>query len=376
MKVLYIGCYRDGTGWAQAAIDYILSMDAAGIDVVPRPIKLNNNKPDIPKRIIELEKKDSIGSDVCIQHVLPHMMDYNARFKKNIALYASETSNFKASNWARKINCLDEAWVINNQMVNAAKESGVNIPIKVVPHATDFSKFESNHRKVDIPNIRDTFTFYFVGEMNNRKNMAAFIRAFHLEFDPDEPVSILIKSNRYGMSSDECAAEIKNVCDKIKTSLKKYANLEDYREDLIVTDYLGEQELYGLHRACDCFVMPSYGEAWCLPAFDAMAMGNTPICTDIGGMSEFLEDGGGILVKGNPEPCFGMTESFQDLYTGREDWMSIDVRSLQKAMRRIYYLASNSDKKYLNLQKQGREIAERYSYNNIGQKIKEALNVG
>ena len=107
-----------------------------------------------------------------------------------------------------------------------------------------------------------------------------------------------------------------------------------------------------------------------------MAMGNTPICTDIGGMSDFLEDGGGILVKGNPEPCFGMTESFQDLYTGREDWMSIDVRSLQKAMRRIYYLASNSDKKYLNLQKQGREIAERYSYNNIGQKIKEALNVG
>ena len=62
MKVLYIGCYRDGTGWAQATIDYILSMDAAGIDVVPRPIKLNNNKPDIPKRIIELEKKDSIGS--------------------------------------------------------------------------------------------------------------------------------------------------------------------------------------------------------------------------------------------------------------------------------------------------------------------------
>ena len=77
------------------------------------------------------------------------MMDYNARFKKNIALYASETSNFKASNWARKINCLDEAWVINNQMVDAAKESGVNIPIKVVPHATDFSKFESNHRKVE-----------------------------------------------------------------------------------------------------------------------------------------------------------------------------------------------------------------------------------
>ncbi len=41
MKVLYIGCYRDHTGWGQAAIDYILAMDSVGIDVVCRPLKLN-----------------------------------------------------------------------------------------------------------------------------------------------------------------------------------------------------------------------------------------------------------------------------------------------------------------------------------------------
>lgn len=57
MKVLYIGCYRDGTGWGQAAIDYILSLDAAGIDVVPRPIKLNDRQINLPKRISELEQK-------------------------------------------------------------------------------------------------------------------------------------------------------------------------------------------------------------------------------------------------------------------------------------------------------------------------------
>jgi len=147
MKVLYIGCYREGTGWGQAAIDYILAMDAAGIDVVPRAAKLNNKQPDLPKRILELESKDSSGSDICIQHVLPHMMDYNSRFKKNIALYATETSNFSFSNWHRKINCMDEAWVINEQMVQASKASGVKVPIKVVPHATDFSKFESGYKK-------------------------------------------------------------------------------------------------------------------------------------------------------------------------------------------------------------------------------------
>ena len=59
MKVLYIGCYRDGTGWGQAAIDYILSLDAAGIDVVPRPIKLNDRQINLPKRISELEQNDT-----------------------------------------------------------------------------------------------------------------------------------------------------------------------------------------------------------------------------------------------------------------------------------------------------------------------------
>ena len=42
MKVLYIGHYKDGdTGWANASKDTVLAMDAAGIDIVPRALKLN-----------------------------------------------------------------------------------------------------------------------------------------------------------------------------------------------------------------------------------------------------------------------------------------------------------------------------------------------
>ena len=73
MKVLYIGHYREGTGWGRAAIDYILSMDAAGIEVVPRAVKLNDRQPELPPRLLELENQESSGCDVCIQHVLPHL---------------------------------------------------------------------------------------------------------------------------------------------------------------------------------------------------------------------------------------------------------------------------------------------------------------
>ena len=94
MKVLYIGHYRDVSGWARAATDYILAMDRAGIDVVCRPVKLNESVAPVDPRIEELESKDSSGCNICIQHVLPHHLDYNGRFEKNIALYATETSNF------------------------------------------------------------------------------------------------------------------------------------------------------------------------------------------------------------------------------------------------------------------------------------------
>ena len=369
MKVLYLAHYREGTGWSQAAIDYILAMDSAGIDVVPRPIKLNQNQISLPKRIAELEKKDSSGCDVCIQHTLPHYMEYSTKFKKNIALYATETSNFKDSGWARRINMMDEAWVINNQMFHASKESGVEIPIKVVPHATDFSKFERGYSKLDFPAANGNFIFYTIADLNKRKNLQAFIKAFHAEFDPSEPVSILIKSSKYGLPAEETAMKIKDMCNHIKRGLRKFPDVNDYKEDLIVTDFISEEEICRIHRTCDCFVMPSYGEAWCIPAFDAMGFGNTPICTNIGGMSDFIGDAG-FLVEGMMEPVHGMSDTLPDLFTANESWCSVSVQGLMDCMRHAY---ENRDS-LKSMKKTGLKRAYDYSHKNIGNLIKDLLN--
>ena len=183
MKVLYIGHYKEGTGWGHAAADYILAMDSVGIDVVCRSINLSGKQAEIPKRIEELEQKSIKGCDICIQHVLPHYMDYNGRFKKNIGLYATETDSFDRTTWAERINLMDEAWVINQQMVDASIRSGVTIPIKIIPHASDTDKFNKAYTKFEIPQIDNTFVFYFVGELIRRKNLVALLKAFHIEFD-------------------------------------------------------------------------------------------------------------------------------------------------------------------------------------------------
>ena len=373
MKVLYIGCYRDHTGWGQAAIDYILSMDSVGIDVVCRPLKLNQTQGDLPHRILELEGKFSNGCNVCIQHVLPHYMDYSGRFDKNIALYATETSHFKRSAWTQRINTMDEAWVINSQSKEASLNSGVDIPIKIIPHACDTKKFDRRYNPLESQELLDNFVFYFIGDLTHRKNLPALLKAFHLEFDTNENVELLIKTSQYGLSPDECAEKVRGLCLDVKKNLKLYTSPEKYKEELIVTDRLTEEDICRLHTTCDCFVMPSHGEAWCIPAFDAMGFGKTPICTDVGGASDFLKNGGGSLVPGHQEPVFGMTETFEDIFTGDEDWIRVDIRKLQLEMRKVYETYKSDESSYAKLQEQGREAVENFSYEKVGQLIKDEL---
>jgi len=367
MKVLYIGCYRDGTGWGQAATDYILSLDSIGVQVVPRPVKLNSNLIELHPRIAQLENRDSSGCDICIQHVLPHMMDHNPRFKKNIALYATETSNFKRSGWSRRINFMDEAWVINNQMVEASRNSGVEIPIKVVPHATNFGKFDTNYNKIEFLD-NDTFKFYFIGELNERKNLRAFLKAFHSEFRKSDNVSIVIKTSKHGVSPEQCASEVRDICNEVKVGLKLYPNLNDYKEDLIITDRLSEVDMMRLHASCDCFVMPSYGEAWSIPCFDAMGFGKTPICTNIGGMSDFIGNAG-FLIEGRQEPVYGMLNTFPYLFTAEEEWCSIDISELKKVMRHVYENRESLEE----MRNLGAKNAYDYSYPKIGALMKKLI---
>jgi hypothetical protein len=53
MNILYIGHYKESSGWSQAAIDYILALDAAGENVVCRNITLTNDSVEnLPSRIL------------------------------------------------------------------------------------------------------------------------------------------------------------------------------------------------------------------------------------------------------------------------------------------------------------------------------------
>jgi glycosyltransferase involved in cell wall biosynthesis len=336
--------------------------------VIPRPLRLNNTNFEIPQRIVELEGKTTQGSDIVIQHVLPHMMEYSGHFKKNIALFELETTSFAHNKWAEHINIMDEAWLTSGHAEQICKNSGVNIPTTTILHTTDMSKYSKTYECLDIPNDNE-FTFYTIADMNNRKNISAIIRAYHTEFDPSEPVALLIKMSKYGMTPQATLDELKNHCNQLKQGLKLYPKIDYYKPEILVPNVVDDETIYRLHSSCDCFVSTSCGEAFCYPAFDAMAFGKTPIVTNWSGYTDYINDNTGWLVNSYMQQAFGGTDAFQSIYTGHESWAVVDINHLRRCMREAYEDKNLREKKSAA----GKQRACDFSYEVIGPKLRKVL---
>jgi len=381
MKVLYIGHYKEFGGWAQAATDQILSLDAVGIDVVCRNVTLTRDKQDVHPKLLELEKKDSSNCDFCIQHILPHHLVGTKAFKKNIAFLEAESDSIKQLAWFECLKQMDEVWVPNkdllNSLINDASQDGWQISAKLVHHATDIEKYKKQYENMSIPKANDSFKFYYAGDLNDRKNLECISSCFHSEFDKSEDASLIIKTRKFGKSSDETKAELDNKLSHNKNLLRIYSSLDQYKKEIVIAEEIPIEQMYVLHNYCDCFLCPSHGEAWSIPSVDAMAFGNTPICSNFGGPKEFIteDENTGKLIDGHFEVCKCSDAAFPDIFTAREYWFQPCEKQIRKQMRKYY----ESYKKNPIVHKQkaraaGLNSVARFSHENIGKRMLEVLN--
>lgn len=372
MKVLYINNYYDGTGWAKQGIDSILALDAVGVDVVPRAIKLNGITTQIPERIKELESKSDKNPDVVIQNVLPDFARYYGCIKKNIIYYQTETGSFK-NGWSHEINMMDEAWVFCKYGLEAAKLSGVQVPVKIVPMPIDLNKFNTEYPNSPL-NIRheigdDAFVFYTISEFTTRKNIETLLRAYHSEFAVEEPVHLLIKTTDAGYGPN-IQSHIFNTIDKVKRDLRIYKDSSKYKKELIICGHISPEELYALHKTCNAFVTASRGEGWCMPCFDAMGFGKIIVAPRHSAFVEYLNDKNSYLVDAYEDYCYGATDTIPGLYSANDTWFEIPVKNLRKAMRNAYEQRKGSGQKKAE---QAKIDVQKFSYKNVGNIMKGLL---
>lgn len=371
MKVLYIGHYKENSGWSRAAIDLILSMDTVGIDVTCRNIKLTSNQFNLPQRILELENKSIQNIDYCIQHVLPHHLVGTNKFKQNIACYIGESTTLKYNNWITNLSIFDQVWIPNHDLINNLKHDGLTEnTLKYVPYPSDLSKYVSTDKRIDFKHKNATFKFYYIADLNDRKNIESVIRCFHSEFHKYEQVSLVLKVKKFGVNPQDLNKHVRDICTNVKKTLRIYPKIEDYHDEVVIPDDIGEDGINILHQSCDCLINTTHGEGWSIPAFDAMCFGKTPICGNEGGPKEFIKHkDSGTLVDGVYGICEHSDPAFSNIFTGRESWFVPDEQQIKSAMRYYYENRDQIDRN------KGLQDAQEFSYINVGNKIKEILNV-
>ena len=146
---------------------------------------------------------------------------------------------------------------------------------------------------------------------------------------------------------------------------KKYASVQ------FITANTDDDFIYSLHSQCDCFVGASHGEAWSLPAFDAMCFGSTPICSHEGGPKEFIDQkdrNTGTLIRGQYAICNEQNGAFPHLFTGNDLWFNPSEEEICVAMK--YYYGNIDNKSIKNPQMYG----EKFNLKNIGKKMRLLLD--
>lgn len=379
--ILYIGQYRGGSdGWSEAAKNYLKALQATGLDVSSRPIFMNNCKtPD--GQVWDTEKPVTEKPKIVIQNVLPDYFEYMPGY--NIGIIFTETKRLNYNQWIYKINLLDELWVNTESEKKELKKSGVNIKISVIPMPIDTDYLEGNLDNIDkmaIPQLKDKYVFYFVGDHSDRKNLDDLVRAFNLEFTIYDNVILLIKTTVAGIAEPQAQEHMNNRIKELKQQLRIHNNPKIYPREIIITQHLPYEQILALHKTCDCFVSASRGESIAIPALYATYMDNPVICPQGIYTADLLKESC-TTVPSKEVPVFTDKPPLPHLYTSNERWSQIDIIGLGKAMRKTYDSWFNPEDLigdphilYSNTSRGQKHIIDNFSYQTVADKIKENLS--
>lgn len=361
--ILYIGNFHDGTGYARACCETAIALEEAGARVVCRPITFNGASHPCHEKIYGLEERAIPAKfDAVIQHTLPPIMKFDRRLGLNVANFYYEASRFTSAGWDLHLNMMDVVVTTPGISTKACSNSRVNKPTISLPLPSDVHRYL---KKYPVPDFirqyvnEKKFVFYTIGENVRRKNLGGLIKAYYSEFLPTENVVLVIKTN-----GDP--RHVQSMMREIGQGMK----LPYLPEIVVITERLTEDQLMGLHAHGSCFVQASCGEAWSYPAFDAMAMGRTPVVPDTGTYRSYISDETGYLVPVYDEPCSGGQDESAELYRGDEQWEVPFTKDLSHAMRRAY----REDDQRQAKASLGLEVAYQFIPLKVGKTFLEALD--
>ena len=360
--IRYTGPIFDNSGYARACRGNILALHKAGVPITLNPISFEQIKPKLGKDGIILNglvQKD-IDYNVNIIHSTPEFWSkHKVHNAVNVGYTIWETTKLH-SDWPKYINDnVTKVLVGCEWNAGVFKNSGVTIPVGVVPHGINMDEF-NDIKPYGVSGIsKDDYVFYSIFQWTERKHPLALLKAYYYAFSGATDVVLVLKTYR----NDYTDAEKVAIRDTVKR-LKYIMPMDHYPKVSFIPNILSEDEIVGLHKAGDCYVSLDRGEGFGLSPFQAGATGNPIIVTGFGGSTEYAKEDNSYLVRYQETPVFGMPWS--PWYRGDQLWAEPDVAHGAKLMQQVYMDRDAAKEKGKRLKE---SIAKNFSWEAIAQRI-------
>lgn len=221
---------------------------------------------------------------------------------------------------------VDEVWVPSEFVRSVYVRGGVS-PEKVVTIPLGFNPavFTPEGPSWRPPGCK-SFVFLFLSSLVTRKAPDVLVEAYNLAFSPDDDVTLLIHDSGWKNYTRGCS---------MIGQLAEFAENPNNPHLLIHGNSIDDQQIAGLYRGCDAFVLPYRAEGFGFPILESLACGKPVIAPSLGPAVEICPPDCGYFVPAEvatvpPE------EQWLERLSGEFTWFEYDVEDLAAIMRHVY----------------------------------------
>ncbi|RCX21494.1 glycosyltransferase involved in cell wall biosynthesis [Fontibacillus phaseoli] len=357
-QVVWKGPVNRRSGLGIASRGYVRALRAQGVNVT-----LREQNTHFPK-----------NRKVLIYHHSPSTLNIEKerqRYGKIIINTVWETTRIP-QRWIRPINQADAVCVPSLQNKQAMLNSGIKVPIYIVPHGVHSQMYKPTKKRMPSKISKEKFTFISIFGFQHRKNPEALLRAYWEEFSSADNVRLIIKTNGY--SSNENEQWIRRQIHAYKAILNISKNTAPIE---ISTRYLTTKSLRSIYAKGHAFVLPTRGEGVGLPLLESLASGVPVITTGWGGHMDYLTERSSFLVKYKLRPPTvslnrksSISHKFRSLFSEKGQlWAEADLGNLKRQMRRAY----ENPQLCLMKGQRGRKDVLSLSWNRAGSSLKRVI---
>lgn len=326
MLVRYYGHVGQPTGYGRAANEMCMALLTAGVHLELRPLTAPGvpgvHLAYLPPALAPCLRRDAELApepDVCIVHTIPMdcekvyeivtdrgrdpaFQGYLSGHMPRWIAYTTWESTARPVELRASLQVFDQVWHPCHANIDAVHGRQ---PAKVMPHAYDPQRIASLKAAIgEFEQADEPFRFYYIGDIASpRKNVAMLVRAFQTAFGTEARGDVYLAIHASG-ATDATALDLLPGATSGATCYPDRVRGFGRGCVQITTDAVPEYIVLGMHLTNQCYVTASRGEAWNLPAFDAMLAGRHLITPILHGSDDYLDNTSSSLVSSTKGPIW------------------------------------------------------------------------